>query len=96
MGYRIVYGPMPKAAPSGSGRLRVMTAVFGRLFALCVHFLWPQGSRMLREIFLPGTPGVTEQALESMVADIRSGEDFGDAVTAFCQEILDAGLEEAA
>ena len=53
------------------------------------------GSDAVKEFLLPGDPAVTEAALTGMIEDIRAGESVGDAITAFCREILDsAGIYE--
>lgn len=48
----------------------------------------------VRYLFLPGDPVVTEQAIGNMVDALQSGESVGDAVTAFCQEIIKNGIQE--
>ena len=37
---------------------------------------------------LPGDAAVTAAALDSMVDGIKNGQDLGNAVTAFCREII--------
>ena len=37
---------------------------------------------------LPGDPAVTEAALTEMIEKLSQGEAFGEAVTAFCKEII--------
>ena len=41
------------------------------------------------KLLLPGNPEVTHTALAHLAEDIREGESLGQAVTAFCQEIID-------
>lgn len=94
MAYRIVYGPMPKMVhPKREGyvRLQLLTAVFLLLFVLLVRQAWPEGTDMLRSILLPGEPGITEQSVQLMLEDIREGEPLGDAVAAFCRQIIENG-----
>lgn len=43
----------------------------------------------VRRFLLPGDPEVTERALNNMVTNIKNGEQFVDALTDFCEEILD-------
>ena len=44
---------------------------------------------------LPGDPEVTASALESLRENLAAGEPFGEAVTAFCREIINgAALAE--
>ncbi|MBQ7340855.1 MAG: hypothetical protein IJW41_01635 [Oscillospiraceae bacterium] len=38
---------------------------------------------------LPGDPDKTQAALATLTEDIRAGESLGQAITAFCQEIVD-------
>ena len=42
----------------------------------------------LRDIILPGNADVTEAALGHLAENLRSGETFGSAITAFCREII--------
>ena len=94
MAYRIVYGPMPKATSPGrqiSLRISMMTVVFLLLFVLLVKQTWPEGTDMLRSVLLPGEPGKTETAVQTLLEDMRNGEPVGDAVTAFCRQIIENG-----
>lgn len=89
MSYRIVYGPMPD--PPGketNSWCRVLTAVFLLLFVLGVRMVWPDGRELLRNLLLPGEPGVTEVALVDLVEDLRSGTAVGESFTAFCQQVI--------
>lgn len=91
LSYRIEYGPAippqyrqkPKFL-----RLQVMTALFLLLFVLIVRQYFPAGVRTLRQLLLPIHPSVTQQALDELVIDIRDGESFGNAFTAFCVQII--------
>lgn len=47
------------------------------------------GISKIKEWILPGNAQVTEAALDNLVADLKEGEKLEDAITAFCQEILD-------
>lgn len=91
MSYRIVYGPEIKTKPQpgvSTTRYRSMIAGFLLLFALTVKILWPEGAQVLREMVMPTDLTVTEQAFQSMMEDLRSGEDLGDVITVFCKQIL--------
>lgn len=59
--------------------------------ALAVSLLIPGGRLWLRDLLLPGDEEITASALESMIADLRSGEPVGEAVEAFCKEIISGG-----
>ena len=97
MSYRIVYGPMPpvrEARRSGPLRFQVLTALFLLLFVLLVRQAWPEGTQTLRRFLIPGEPTVTEEAFSGMIGEIRAGEPVGDAVTAFCRQIMEHGIRE--
>lgn len=92
MAYRIEYGPAtppqyikrPKLL-----KLQIMTAVCLLLFTLLVRQAFPAGADKLRQILLPGTPGVTQQALDTLMGNLRDGAPVGDSLTAFCQYMID-------
>lgn len=93
MGYRIEYG----AKGSRRRRIKRLNKHHGLAFAgilpvvlLLVMLFWPA----VRNILLPGDREVTAAALDTLAGELRNGEAFGSAVTAFCQEIIDHGLSE--
>lgn len=92
MGYRVEYGPhRKKDAPRRWSHLKIqiLTTVFLLIFAFGVREIWPEGDAKLKELLLPGQPSVTESAFENLVADLKEGDSLGDAVTAFCREIIE-------
>ena len=94
MGYRIVYGESSwknRKNSAANSRLKILTAVFLLFFTLAVKRYWPQGVSVLQESFLPGQPGVTEQAASDFYRQIRDGIGFEDALRTFCLEILEHG-----
>ena len=44
------------------------------------------------DFMIPGDPDITKSAVEMMVSNLRAGVNLADALTAFCQEILDGAL----
>ena len=91
MSYRIVYGPeipAPELNRGGAFRIQMWTAVFLLVFALLVRQMWPEGTRILRNYLLPGDLTVTEAALSDMVAGLQVGQPAGEALTAFCRQII--------
>ena len=40
------------------------------------------------DVLIPGDPQVTRMAVETMVENLQGGVSVGDAVTAFCKEIM--------
>ena len=94
MGYRIDYGQTSRkryTAPSGAGRLAAMTGGCLLAFVLLTNAFWPAGRAVLRELLIPGDPEVTAGAFDTLIAQVRSGEDVADAMEAFCREILTDG-----
>lgn len=92
MAYRIEYGPpIPERYQKKNNplRLKIMTAVCLLVFALLVKTWFPAGAEKLQQLLLPGAPSVTQQALDALVTDIRSGDPLNAAFTAFCQHIID-------
>ena len=92
MGYRIVYGEDPFAETGKrKSHLRSMTAGFALAFVILVRLFWPQGSDVLRTVLLPRESAAFVQLTEAL----RAGEPLGDAVTAFCQRIVEEGVGQA-
>ena len=92
MGYRIVYGEEPAVTTAErKSHLRLMTAGFALVFVILVRLCWPEGTQMLRQTLLPGD----NAALEQLKEDIQAGEPIGDAVTAFCQTIVEEAVGQA-
>lgn len=48
----------------------------------------PSGRMWVRDLLLPGDEEVTAAALHGLVEDLNAGEPLGDAVEAFCREII--------
>lgn len=91
MGYRIEYDPAlnrkyPVKVRSGKGKMLLLSAVM--LTGFVLGLIGIKNSAALKNWLLPGDPQVTEAAFSSMIADIRAGEQVGDAITAFCLEIM--------
>lgn len=83
MGYRIVYGEQRKRT------LPIRRFFLGAICVLIAALLiWPAGRNALQQIFLPGDADVTASALRNLTEDLHDGVAIGDAVTAFCQEII--------
>lgn len=94
MAYRIVYGPeikAPRRFENRQLRRQILTAAFALLFVLLVRQLWPEGMTVLRELLLPGEPAITEQAFSDMIGNLHDGSPVGEAVTAFCRQIIENG-----
>lgn len=73
MGYRIIYGKEKRRLSKGTKKL-IITILVSSLLIGFAYFCRPK---------LP------ETALENMVDAVRDGEALTDAISAFCQEIID-------
>lgn len=91
MGYRIIYAQEPLAPEKPRGtKLKMMTAAFALALVVLVRLFWPQGTQMLQNALLPGD----HSHLDQLTRDIRAGEPVGEAVTAFCQSIIEEALAQ--
>lgn len=86
MGYRIVYGKQEKKIIPFK-RIGVIAAVI----AVSAMLLWPASRSAVAEILLPGDAEITAKALQTMAEELGEGQGIGEAVTAFCQEIIAGG-----
>ena len=94
MSYRIEYGeaaPVRYQRPRGQNYPRTLTALCMILFALAVGRYWPRGQQVLRDFLLPGAPTVTERAFSELVSDLTQGVGLEEAMSTFCQQIIDHG-----
>ena len=90
MGYRISYGEnvqkieiQEKPAGKRSNKKYFLVAAIVAVLLAAWSF-----SDRLTEYLIPGDPEITRSAMTTMVAEIGSGESVGEAVTAFCKEII--------
>lgn len=92
MGYQIIYGPDPfEKTGEGKSHLKTLTAGFLLAFVILVRLLWPQGTALLRQTLLPRA----DPAFTQLQSDIQAGEPLADAVTAFCQRIVEEALAQS-
>ena len=91
MAYSIQYDPEYNSRFPIKPFNKVWTKLASYLLIVSVLILCLFGyaRETVKSWLLPGDPTVTEDALISMVEDIRAGEPIGDAITAFCLEILE-------
>ena len=91
MGYRITYGdpvPVPYPKQDKLSRLRLMTAAWFFAFVVLVRLFFPAGSAQLRAYLLPDPDSITQTAVDTFMYHIQNGEQLGDALFAFCQQII--------
>lgn len=65
--------------------ISILLLIAGAITVKTVGLTWVQ------EVLLPGDPEVTAMALESLVEDLRGGDTLGQAIKAFCEEIMANG-----
>ena len=94
MGYKVQYGVNRHERRNRRALLRKW--VIAILLDVILVTAWVMDMRgTLYEALLPGDPVVTASALENLRQDLASGEPLGEAVTAFCREVIDgAALAE--
>ena len=91
MGYIISYhGADSVKIPTVPRRSRMLSLTLGFFlaFLLLTRLFWPAGSAKLRQFLIPGDPDVTGHAAALLVEELRTGEPAGEAIKAFCSEIL--------
>ena len=88
MGYTIRYSPETSKRYPISVRSKTWKYFFVLgIVGLILFFALKYRSEMIR-FLIPGDPDVTADAFYDLMTNIREGN-AGDAVTAFCREILD-------
>lgn len=92
MGYRIEYGQTMTRTPTTGACIQRRKKFALWLVPFCliavVTLLWGRVDE-IRDLLIPGNTAVTEVAISQFVNDLRAGQDFGDAITAFCREIIE-------
>lgn len=88
MGYRIEYGQTAVKIPTGNRKKKRFPFAMVIAVAIAGALMIPQCRKVLWDLLLPGDSAVTAAATEALVNDLRIGESVGDAVTAFCREII--------
>ena len=89
MAYIIRYGGRSDLkVKTGRSKLWLYTGVFLGLFILAVNLFWKDGAEVLGNILMP-MQAHTKEAADTMIQSIQTGTTVTDAVTAFCQEIID-------
>ena len=91
MSYKISYSEKSKSARKErrSGIYVPIAAVFILLAAMLARMIYPAETKQITEALFPLTNADTRTALEVFAQNIKEGESFSDAVTAFCLEIID-------
>lgn len=57
--------------------------------AICLAAIFALGNKSVQQFLIPGNDALTIEAMNIFVDELRNGESFRDAATAFCREIID-------
>ena len=89
MGYKIQYNCVGRKLESKKkSKAGIFAGLLVLLLVIAAVTVKSVGLQWVREVLLPGDPAVTAAALEGFVLDIKEGDTLVDAITAFCQEIV--------
>ena len=89
MGYKIQYNCVGrKLEPKKRSKAGIFAGLLVLLLVVAAVTVKSVGLQWVREVLLPGDPAVTAAALGGFVLDIKEGDTLVDAITAFCQEIV--------
>lgn len=93
MGYKILYenghGEKTHYAPKHRD-WKKRFLIIGIAFFLLSMLITPVRSRILH-VFIPGNDEITVEAFTKMVTDLQEGDSVKNAVTAFCETVLNDG-----
>ncbi len=90
--------PCPSSGASGPGAgepvLRLLRNQCAAALVLCalllsMEFWWPSGVQTARKWLICQEVGPLEAAAQAFVQEVVQGTPVSDAVTAFCEEVLD-------
>ena len=101
MAYQISYGQdcatkknkLELRLPKPGREVMLRAALVCSVILLLLTCLIPQVRAALWDLLLPGDPEVTSIALERLVQAVSEGEAIQTALTEFCREIIDHGLQ---
>lgn len=89
MGYRIAYtnvGQPEAAMPPKAGKQGKVILII--CIVLCLAFCFSPVRRAVATLIFPGMDEAAFLKMEDLANEIRQGKPVGEAVTAFCREIL--------
>lgn len=94
MGYHIQYSPqMNHKYPVVKKKRTVRNACIA--LACCMLLFSVALTRdKLRSWLFPGDPAVTDAAIDQMVETLRAGDGLQEAISVFCMEVLENGIQD--
>ncbi len=88
MGYQIQYVPAKVGALEARKNSKQRILLY-KIIAIVVILAGSIiGGRPLRRWLSPGDPAVTDKAFADMITSLRSGDDFSEALSVFCMEVI--------
>ncbi len=91
MAYKIDYIPVGRRQYATNRKIPNWVISSAIILSLFVAFLALTVRYGSADWLLPGDPNVTKAALTELIEELKAGEQFGDAVTAFCREVIHGG-----
>lgn len=89
MSYKISYGNESEKSKITGRIWRPAIAGLVLSLAIMARFVFPKDTKQLTEALFPLTSESVQTALEVFTENIKAGESFNEAATAFCLEIID-------
>lgn len=71
----------------------VKSKFLGRMIltiCICLAAVIALNNESVQHFLIPGDEAVTKETFHAFIGELRNGEDFREAATAFCREIIDA------
>jgi len=95
MGYRILYenglGEKTAYAPKCTDWKKRLL-ILGIAALMLAMLIAPVRTKIVH-MLIPGDPKITSEAFFQMVSDLKNGDSVKNAVTAFCETVLNNGEE---
>lgn len=88
MGYRIDYQPVAKLKMTEKRRHPFPMLSVCLLAVLLLNTVLKDQRTMLLRILFPGDAAVTMASLDKMLAQLKAGTPFQDALLVFCQQVI--------
>ncbi len=99
MSYRVEYKTVSRYCRSKQeSRIRLILLTLGCsvLFLALTVNCWPEGNELLKRLWEQLHWEETRLALETMAGNLEQGLSAREAVTAFCRQLMEMGLQYAA
>ncbi len=73
-----------------TGKRKRKIVIFSFLLLVFFGIIALRNLEFLQELLFPGDAAVTRSAMDTLISNIKDGQSFSNAITVFCQEIIDA------